>query len=59
MGLGIGNEVGVVEGFGILAMASVCPIVSVLFVGIRVTRAQKAVLKESARKAESRESSAP
>ena len=57
MGLGLGNEVGVVEGFGILAMASVCPIVSVLFVGIRVTRAQKAILKESARKAESRESS--
>jgi len=59
MGLGIGNEVGVVEGFGILAMASVCPIVSVLFVGIRVTRAQKAILKEFARKAENRESSAP
>lgn len=59
MGLGIGNEVGVVEGFGILAMASVCPIVSVLFVGIRVTRAQRAVLKESAQKAENRESVAP
>ena len=59
MGLGIGNEVGVVEGFGILAMASVCPIVSVLFVGIRVTRAQRAVLKESAQRAENRESVAP
>ena len=58
MGLGIGNEVGVVEGFGILAMASVCPIVSVLFVGMSVTRAQKAVLKGSAHKEENRESAA-
>ena len=59
MGLGIGNEVGVIEGFGILAMASVCPIVSVLFVGIRVTRTQRAILKESAQKAENKESVAP
>jgi hypothetical protein len=59
MGLGIGNEIGVIEGFGILAMASVCPIMTVLFVGLRVTRAQKAVLKESARNAENRESAAP
>ncbi len=58
MGLGIGNEVGVVEGFGILAMASVCPIVSVLFVGIKVTRAQKAVLKETSHKAQNTEISA-
>ncbi|MBN1103553.1 MAG: DUF1538 domain-containing protein, partial [Deltaproteobacteria bacterium] len=52
MGLGIGNEVGVVEGFGILAMASVCPILSVLTVGLKVSKAQKAVLKESATKEE-------
>ena len=52
MGLGIGNQVGVVEGFGILAMASVCPILTVLLVGLRVIRAQKAALKESAADAE-------
>jgi len=45
MGLGIGNQIGVVEGFGILAMASVCPIVTVLFMGLRVSKAQRAVLK--------------
>lgn len=44
MGLGIGNQVGVVEGFGILAMASVCPIVAVLTVGLLVTRQRKSDL---------------
>jgi hypothetical protein len=34
MGLGIGNSVGVVEGFGILATASVTPILAVLIMGI-------------------------
>ncbi|MBN2125859.1 MAG: DUF1538 domain-containing protein [Deltaproteobacteria bacterium] len=52
MGLGIGNQVGVAEGFGILAMASVCPILSVLVVGLRVSLAQKAVLKEATSKKE-------
>ncbi|MDI6798022.1 MAG: DUF1538 domain-containing protein, partial [Desulfatibacillaceae bacterium] len=47
IGLGIGSQVGVVEGFGILAMASVCPIVSVLAVGLSVTRARKAALTEA------------
>ncbi|MBI2215975.1 MAG: DUF1538 family protein, partial [Candidatus Rokubacteria bacterium] len=38
MGLGLGNSLpGVVEGFGILAMASVCPIVSVLLVGLHAS----------------------
>ena len=46
MGLGIGGQVGVVEGFGILSMASVCPILSVLLVGLTVTRKRKAVLQE-------------
>ncbi|MBM3269138.1 MAG: DUF1538 domain-containing protein [Candidatus Sericytochromatia bacterium] len=46
MGLGIGTQAGVVEGFGILAMASVCPILSVLLVGLVVTRKRKAALKE-------------
>jgi len=48
MGLGIGGQVGVVEGFGILAMASVYPILTVLLVGLWVNRKQKAALQESA-----------
>ncbi len=46
MGLGIGGQVGVVEGFGILSMASVCPILSVLVVGLVVTRRQRAILED-------------
>jgi hypothetical protein len=34
LGLGLGKAIGVAEGFGILAMASVCPIISVLSVGL-------------------------
>ena len=41
MGLGVGNSVGVVEGFGIISMASVCPIISVLSLGLIVERANK------------------
>jgi len=37
LGLGLGRTVGVAEGFGVLAMASVGPIVSVLAVGLWVT----------------------
>jgi hypothetical protein len=48
MGLGIGGQVGVVEGFGILAMASVYPIVTVLGVGLWVARRRKAALAEDA-----------
>jgi hypothetical protein len=48
MGLGIGGQVGVVEGFGILAMASVCPILSVLTMGLVVTRRQKTALQKTA-----------
>jgi len=47
MGLGLGGQVGVVEGFGILSMASVCPILSVLTVGLIVTKRKKAALQES------------
>lgn len=36
MGLGIGNAMGAVEGFGILSMASICPILSVLSTGLYV-----------------------
>ena len=31
MGLGLGNAVSAVEGFGILSLASICPIVAVLY----------------------------
>lgn len=44
MGLGIGSQVGVVEGFGILSMASVCPILSVLGMGLVVNWRRKAFL---------------
>jgi len=36
MGLGFGNAVSAVEGFGILSMASICPILSVLSTGIYI-----------------------
>ena len=41
MGLGISAQVGSVEGFGILALASVCPILAVLLVGLHVTRRRR------------------
>lgn len=41
MGLGISAQVGSVEGFGILALASVCPILAVLIVGLRVTHRRR------------------
>ena len=34
MGLGFGNAVQAIEGFGILSMASICPILSVLIMGL-------------------------
>jgi hypothetical protein len=34
MGLGFGDAVQSVEGFGILSMASICPILSVLIMGL-------------------------
>jgi len=36
MGLGFGNAMGSVEGFGILSMASICPIIAVLSSGLWV-----------------------
>jgi len=48
IGLGIGSQVGVVEGFGILAAASVCPILTVLLLGLHVNQKQRADLAESA-----------
>jgi hypothetical protein len=47
MGLAVGQQVGVVEGFGILSMASVCPILSVLCVGLVVTKRREAVVAQS------------
>ena len=41
MGLGISAQVGSVEGFGILALASVCPILAVLLVGLHVTHRRR------------------
>lgn len=41
MGLGIGTQMGIVEGFGILAAASVFPILSVLTVGLLVSFRRK------------------
>ena len=47
MGLGIGARTGVVEGFGILSMASVSPIISVLTVGLVVSMKRRRALKET------------
>ena len=43
MGLGIGSEVGVIEGFGVLALASVMPILSVLVYGMIIRARQRRV----------------
>ena len=47
MGLGIGSQVGVVEGFGILSMASVCPILAVLATGLVITKRRNTTLQAS------------
>lgn len=47
MGLGIGTQVGVVEGFGILSMASACPILAVLTMGIYSSRNTAKLLRSS------------
>ena len=50
MGLGVGGAVGVVEGFGILSAASICPILSVLITGLLVKmknrRAERALAEQ-------------
>lgn len=48
VGLGIGKQVNVVEGFGMLSLASVCPILAVLTVGLYVNKKRKAMRQESA-----------
>jgi len=47
MGLGISGQVGVVEGFGILASASVCPILSVLVLGLYSWKKRETQLRGS------------
>jgi len=41
MGLGFGNAMDAIDGFGILSMASICPILSVLITGIWVNMKMK------------------
>ena len=41
MGLGLGNAVSATEGFGILSMASICPILAVLLMGLYIQLNQK------------------
>jgi hypothetical protein len=57
MGLGFGEAIRVVEGFGILAMASICPILTVLMVGLWIRfqqrRAESAKQKEELEAAQS------
>jgi hypothetical protein len=45
MGLGFGGAVNAVEGFGILSMASICPIISVMTVGLFVQWRYKRTLR--------------
>ena len=53
MGLGFGNAIGSTEGFGILAAASICPIVAVLTLGIyvqfKVKREERRTARELSR----------
>ena len=44
MGLGLGNAISAVEGFGILALASICPIVAVLSMGLVIQLRQRTKL---------------
>ena len=46
MGLGLGNAVFAVEGFGILSLASICPIVAVLSMGLFIQIVNRRSLKE-------------
>lgn len=43
MGLGLGNAVSATEGFGILSMASICPIIAVLLMGLFIKFKQKSI----------------
>ncbi len=56
MGLGFGNALGATEGFGILAAASICPIVAVLTLGLyvqfKVKREERRLARELAQEGE-------
>ena len=41
MGLGIGSKTGAIDGFGVLALASIGPIITVLTVGLIVRKKPK------------------
>ena len=47
MGLGLGSAVSAVEGFGILSLASICPIIAVLTMGVAIRIMNKAQDEES------------
>ena len=46
MGLGIGAKTGAIDGFGVLALASVGPIMTVLIVGLIVKKKPKKAKEE-------------
>ncbi len=48
MGLGLGNAVSAIEGFGILSLASICPIVAVLTMGLFIQFRQKSTASNPA-----------
>ena len=52
IGLGVASQMHVVEGFGIIALASVCPVVSVLLTGKVIMWRRKAMMKTIIGKAE-------
>ena len=53
MGLGFGNAVNAVEGFGILSMASIGPILTVLATGVWVqARARRSIAAKATSEAE-------
>ncbi len=56
MGLGLGNAVSAVEGFGILSLASICPIIAVLSMGIVIQIMQSRAPKKAATSIEELES---
>ncbi len=47
LGLGLGLKVGNSDSFGVLSMASACPIISVLIVGLYASHKQKQVLSDT------------
>jgi hypothetical protein len=49
MGLGFGSAVGAIDGFGILAMASIGPIISVLITGLWIGARTRARHRQSER----------